>query len=79
MSRALLKLECEGQYSEQEHAPVVQPLWRDAIQLEQVLKGNFYLSKQNSIASLRPLLIKGLGQRKADYKARGCGGCEVFI
>lgn len=56
--------QCEGQYSEQEHAPVVQPLRGDAIQLEHVLEGNFYLSEQNSSTSLRPLLITGLGQKK---------------
>lgn len=50
-----------------EHAPVVHPLWRVAIQLEHIPKGgggDFYLSKQNSIASLKPLLITGLGQNK---------------
>lgn len=67
-SWAELYPECEGQYSEQEYASVVQPLWREAIQLEHVLKGNFYLSKQNSVASLRTLLITGLSQIKADYK-----------
>lgn len=37
----------------QEHAPLVQPVWRDNIQLEHVLKGKVYLSKQNSATSLQ--------------------------
>lgn len=43
---------------------MVNPLWRDAIQLEQVLKGNFSLSKQNNVISLRALLIIGVRQNK---------------
>ena len=74
LSHEQSKVECEGrQYSEQEHAPVVQPLRRDGIQLEHVLKGNFFLSKQNRVTSLRPLLITGLGQRKVDYKREAFG------
>lgn len=57
-------LKCQGQNSKQEHASVVQALWRDVIQLELILKGNFYLSKQNPVASLRSLLIAGPSNEK---------------
>lgn len=66
MDSCLALSQCEGQYSKKgtcsSGASTLEG--RHSIRAHPQGGGDFYLSKQNSIASLKPLLITGLGQNK---------------